>query len=123
MISKLPIKITVPVIIIIIILLIAGYFIFIKKVFSPAEIELSISKEEAECLKSGGDWRQIRMQGGKVCNPGTSDAGKKCTDNGQCEGRCIAVTDASGECSKFKIIAGCNSYMQNGKASGTLCVD
>lgn len=74
-----------------------------------------------------------------------SDSGKKCNDNNECEGACIAILShdekqtledykgskgikKTGKCvasiSKIeKLVIGCNAYVQGGYVYSILCVD
>ena len=60
-----------------------------------------------------------------------ADAGKPCTDGGQCLGDCRAEpTDtlregaaATGQCQAENIRFGCFTTIKGGKAEATLCID
>jgi hypothetical protein len=47
----------------------------------------------ARCRAAGGDWRAATMLTGTCVMP-TSDAGRTCTDDAQCQGLCIPGEDA-----------------------------
>ncbi len=88
------------------------------------------------CESSGGIWGYIGEREG--CNHKTSDAGKICSDNSQCQGDCIADPSdtrvkkldsddtlyLNGTCSKSRITAGgCISFVENGKVEPAVCID
>jgi hypothetical protein len=83
---------------------------------------------EAECLQRGGQWRQLGRLQVKQCLLPTADAGKPCTDGGQCEGLCLApegTIDGSavgGSCSVDTNRFGCRQILRDGSAI-TMCVD
>lgn len=79
---------------------------------------------EAECQKCGGEWDLLGKDSQVGCNPRTSDAEKTCTDSDQCVGRCLGKKDntASGTCSVYKFVLGCNLEFSKGKLL-ILCID
>lgn len=65
-----------------------------------------------------------------ACTYPAPDAGKACTGSDQCVGKCLAIQDdagsgeaAAGACSALVNRGGCANFIENGKASGMLCVD
>jgi hypothetical protein len=54
----------------------------------------------------------------------TSDSGKQCTSDTDCEGRCIADEKGAseGQCSGVKNPKGCRTYFPNGKPD-YYCID
>lgn len=85
-------------------------------------------KTEATCAARGGTWTQLGRAPVKQCLLRTTDAGKACTDNRQCEGLCLAAEGTpdgpatGGTCSVDTNVFGCRTRLQDGRAS-TLCVD
>ena len=95
-----------------------------------------ITKESCEAL--GGKWEKIGLASEESCNLPTSDAGKVCSDSSECEGSCLAeltaddldkisqqgkVVYTEGKCSPWRITAGCNAFVTDGKVESVLCVD
>jgi len=76
--------------------------------------------EEYRCEVSGGHWGRLSLSPQEYCNPATSDAGKECTDESECQGYCEAKRDAVigsedvGMCSEFKSYSGCTTAILNG---------
>ena len=54
----------------------------------------SLITDQEECENTGGRWEQLPMMpypGKWFCNLPTTDGGKPCRDNSECEGNCIAT--------------------------------
>ena len=81
-----------------------------------------------------GEWGLF----GKVCNFPTSDAGKTCDNQNECEGACVTdlseedqdritkqkeIIETNGRCTSWLLTFGCNAYVKDGKVDGILCVD
>lgn len=83
-----------------------------------------IPATKEDCIKQGGLWGQIGIKPTASCNTPTSDAGKICTDSNQCGGSCIGENkdSSSGKCSEWKIVVGCRTFIEDGKAN-TICAD
>lgn len=79
-----------------------------------------------ECEKNGGLWGRFGMAdiNGESCNPSTSDFGKKCLDNKECQGLCLAesLKSASGSCSQYEGKFGCMNVFLNGEVV-KICID
>jgi len=91
-------------------------------------VDISAS-ERARCTALGGTITQTGFIT-HACTYPAPDAGKACTGSDQCAGKCIAVRDdaesgetAAGACSALVNRGGCANFIENGKASGMLCVD
>lgn len=86
---------------------------------------------EAACLAQGGGWEPICRLQRPACVLTFSDAGKACTDSSQCQGNCYADLSqgppdgkaVTGKCAVNSNPCGCNSRVEGGKATPTLCVD
>ena len=84
--------------------------------------------EKAECTAKGG----LVERGGKAqieaCRTRFADAGKACTDNGQCQGGCNANLikpgdpHPVGQCNTYSGRFGCQSYLAKGVVQ-EICID
>ncbi len=71
------------------------------------------------------------MFGLPACVLRYQDAGKRCSDSSQCEGRCLANGDsfpaegkeAVGECQPTSDSCGCWAEIRDGRALRPVCVD
>jgi hypothetical protein len=81
-------------------------------------------KTETDCIAQGGVWNKNDFSPRYWCVLKTTDAGKDCTDYGQCEGSCLAEseTSTSGKCSEYIMPTECYTPLKNGKAQGTICI-
>lgn len=102
----------------------------------PTPVITTTPTDKESCEALGGRWGTIGLQPEEECNLPTSDAGKECSDWGDCEGACIAdlsqedleeapegVVHTKGKCSASKIVVGCHAFVEDGKVYGILCVD
>jgi hypothetical protein len=86
---------------------------------------------EAECTARGGKLQRAGRGGNLHCITPYADAGKVCTDKGDCLGRCIAApesgsqagTPAKGLCQADDNVFGCTTWIEGGKIAGAICVD
>jgi hypothetical protein len=94
---------------------------------------------QAECQACRGEWGRYGMLGWEGCNCRTPDAGRRCTDGRDCQGRCLfesfavveeakaptcddtgvcraslGVRRAVGTCSEFQYLYGCHSIIRDG---------
>ena len=74
----------------------------------PPAQKPAIPTTEQTCVAAGGDWSSIGLPGmPKRCDLKATDAGVSCTDSIQCQGSCLARSDAaigsvsSGSCSTY----------------------
>lgn len=102
----------------------------------PKKVILPNNKDG--CLKQGGVWRKWGVAPVESCNRKTTDAGRLCFDNSECEGRClvnlpkekiqpfmlgkIKINQKYGQCSDWVMNLGCLVMMEQGKAKA-ICVD
>lgn len=110
-----------------------GFYFYNKQekeqVKQPTINEKSCKEADGELVGNGPSdtWR---------CNLPTSDAGKECSNQSDCEGSCIVdlednsrVTDkheiiyTKGQCTSWMITLGCNAYVEEGKVSNISCFD
>jgi len=90
------------------------------------------SEDAAACARAGGKMLpQGRMQSVR-CVITYADAGRRCTDGGDCAGDCrvedvasppAAGAPAVGQCQVNSSRFGCYTTVEGGKAEATLCVD
>ena len=96
-----------------------------------APVKLVPASDQAGCLVQKGDWAPICRMQQPACVLNFSDAGKSCTDSDQCQGNCYADLSqgppdgkpVAGKCAVNSNPCGCNSRVEDGKATPTLCVD
>lgn len=71
-----------------------------------------------ECANQGGKYL-INGNGFEQCYLETSDSGKECSDNFECESFCVAENEnaTNGVCYSDNIISGCHFVLNDGKAS------
>ena len=106
--------------------------------FHNTKSEIAIPSDKESCESLGGRWEKIGLSQEESCNLPTSDAGKICSDSSECQGSCIAELSkedldkvsgqndfvyTKGKCSRWKITAGCNAFVKDGKVENILCVD
>lgn len=109
-------------------------------IFSVLLIIVFKNIQMISCLIQKGSWRRIGLAHYKECNLPTSDSDKICIDESDCEGNCIIDISmqeyeklkkelkdkpikASGKCSKYQKIVGCNAILKNGEIKEMLCID
>lgn len=88
------------------------------------KVEKPFASDKDSCGKLKGEWVQVptfdNPTGGRsYCNIPTSDSGKECIDEAECQGSCLAekaVEPAIGKCSDSSVVLGCHYYMENGEA-------
>ena len=81
-----------------------------------------------DCKANGGLWWF-----NDHCINATKDFGKGCNDSDECEGGCLSTIEllrgemnytSPGECSQYKeVLGGCHSFVEDGKATGEICID
>ncbi|WP_333592567.1 hypothetical protein [Brevundimonas sp.] len=96
---------------------------------TPARPVQSLSS--SECAARGGTMTPVGRMQTMQCVVTYGDAGKACTDGGQCQGDCRAQPDATlregqsarGVCQATSNRFGCFTTIKGGKAEATLCID
>ncbi len=98
-----------------------------------------LKNAQAECRSCNGQWGRFGMLGWEGCNCRTPDAGRRCIDGRDCQGRCLfesfevveeasaplcdeqgecraslGVRRAIGACSEFRYVYGCHSIIPDG---------
>jgi hypothetical protein len=97
-----------------------------QKIRDLNTFEETLSISRSLCESCGGDWSPGPNPNG--CSPPTSDFGKVCNDNSECEGFCLAVPENSpkailGECGQYKFVFGCNREVIDGQITAVHCKD
>ncbi|MFC1642197.1 hypothetical protein ACFL5O_05835 [Myxococcota bacterium] len=85
--------------------------------------------DAARCKAAGGSCGYAGVSCPSACIRRTTDGGKPCTDEAQCQSGC--VTDpriltgepAQGTCHDLIRVTGCENRVRAGRAAGTVCVD
>lgn len=83
------------------------------------------------CRAGGGTIRPVCKRQVPACVTPYKDAGRRCTDNSQCDGRCILDIDhepapdekVSGRCEQDDDPCGCKIEVMDGRVGGGACVD
>ncbi|WP_051227392.1 hypothetical protein [Oceanospirillum beijerinckii] len=85
---------------------------------------------EQSCHQAGGSWEKVGRRQKAACVLPTSDRGKRCSDNKQCEVACIvskrgikAGDAVEGQCHHSTNLFGCKARVVDGVARPTLCID
>lgn len=89
--------------------------------------------DQAACRTAGGEWSRFGVMahlcGIYSCAPRTSDGGKPCHGQGDCEFRCVSRrelplgTAVVGECAAVVTSFGCNVHVEGGRVAGRVCMD
>lgn len=99
---------------------------------APANTETPAIAEntQAVCAARGGNLERVGRAQTLQCVVPFADAGKSCTDGGECQsGRCLGSVDASGQsnvtgqCQASNMQFGCYTHVRNGRAEAAICVD
>lgn len=87
-------------------------------------------KTQTTCEENGGVWQKVGRLQRFACVLPAPDAGMACTDSSQCQVACVvkqegvsAGTAVEGVCHSNTLQFGCRTYVTNGKAEATLCID
>ncbi len=91
------------------------------------------SRELQSCANSGGRIEARGRMQVPMCVHPFSDAGKRCADKADCQGRCLADAGpdglpkageaAQGRCQADDRLFGCHAEVRGGKARPALCID
>lgn len=90
-----------------------------------------VSADATACAAKGGAIRPVCRRQIPRCVTPFADAGKSCTDNSQCRGKCLVDGERAGEpqgsvtgrCQSDDDPCGCKIEVVNGKQAGGRCVD
>ena len=87
-------------------------------------------ESESVCEKHDGRWQRVGRQQQYACILDTSDGGKACSSNKECEVGCVVANSeavagehTTGICLENTDLFGCRAYVSNGVVEPTLCVD
>jgi putative hemolysin len=95
----------------------------------PAAPAVETNDPAAACRARGGALERICRMQSLQCVIRYADAGKKCSNDADCEGKCLAGEGVAsgmrtiGRCQASSNPCGCNTPVDNGVAGPTLCVD
>lgn len=89
------------------VLLVAGALVV--DIPACAQAPTQTDAEMARCLDEGGTWQSSTMLAASCVRP-TTDAGRACTDDAQCQGLCVPGADAYAEtgCSNERGVIVCS---------------
>lgn len=98
---------------------------------SPGKDAPTQSADAAACAARNGAMKQVGRLQSWQCVIAYADAGKTCSDSGQCQGDCrvegnTGITPGAattGVCQATSDRFGCNTRVEDGKAGATLCID
>ncbi len=95
----------------------------------PPQTSGASTVDPAACSAKGGQIQPVCMMGRPMCIHPYADAGKTCSGDTDCEGRCMsdgqsrAGTKATGVCAANNQPCGCLTIVEDGVVQPTLCVD
>ncbi|WP_239805767.1 hypothetical protein [Croceicoccus hydrothermalis] len=97
-------------------------------VTGPQSVANPQNVDPASCEASGGFIDRRGRGQFETCVHPYADAGQSCTDNQQCDGKCVAEPDAGmtgvvGECQADDALFGCYAEVVDGAAVRAICVD
>jgi len=98
----------------------------------------NIPQDKEACEAQSGEWGRFGLTIKEQCNLPTSDAGKTCSNQNECEGACIVelseedqdritkqneVIETNGKCTTWLLTYGCDAYVKDGKVEEIICAD
>lgn len=114
------------------------FYIFFAVILSSLSMAEENQKSSAvgtpstkeECLEKGGEWIKHLILSGYFCALKTTDAGKSCFDDTQCQGDCIPSNQfakagdlSMGQCAEiYPIPVGCPTHLAKGKVVVVSCI-
>ena len=98
---------------------------------SPPATQTAASDAPAACAARNGAIRPICRMQRMTCVIGYRDAGRACSGDTDCEGKCLLKDDpptdpnghVTGQCQANSDPCGCRSEVNGGKVTTTICVD
>jgi hypothetical protein len=100
-----------------------------KLTLAPTSPASEVARSRAACAELKGTYRADGRARYLHCILTFSDAGKACSDGGDCKGDCYARPDDAwpgallGVCQATTSPFGCHSKVEQGKVVGGICVD
>lgn len=93
-----------------------------------AEVGQSAPVSEVQACAAPGKVQKVCRRQTDRCVTPYPDAGKRCTDNAECAGDCLADGDTKPEgnvgfCQKDDNPCGCRTSLEKGKVARSICVD
>lgn len=87
-------------------------------------------ENKEECLSRGGKWVYFEFGLFYFCALNTTDTGKICSDNNQCQGDCLPINElaesgenSQGQCAAtYPMPGGCPKYLIKGKVVTEPCI-
>lgn len=100
-------------------------------------VEPVIPTDRTNCERAGGNWGPAGIFPKPICRVPTSDGGRACADDGECEGRCLATLtpgqrtevqnggriEILGACTSVTPVFGCIAIVEKGWVARILCAD
>ena len=98
----------------------------------------NIPQDKETCEARRGEWGRFGLVIKEQCNLPTSDAGKICSNQNECEGACIVelsekeqdrltkqneIIETNGRCTSWLLTYDCNAYVKDGKVDSIICAD
>jgi putative hemolysin len=83
----------------------------------PVEVK---SADQLRCEARGGVFAAAEDGGARGCVRQTRDGGKRCDEESDCQGQCLARSQT---CAPIDPLLGCNEVLQQGGAKVTLCLN
>lgn len=98
---------------------------------APDQVVESAESRATACTARGGTIKKVCRLQQPWCVVSYSDAGKRCTDKSQCQGRCLLDSKihgeigekAEGRCERDDDPCGCKPEVIDGKFAGGQCID
>jgi hypothetical protein len=84
---------------------------------APAEVK---SEDQLRCERRGGVFAASGDSDLRTCVKRTRDSGKRCDQEKDCQGRCLARSQT---CAPIDPLLGCNEILQDDGAAVTLCIE
>jgi hypothetical protein len=78
------------------------------------------SADQIRCEAGGGVFASAVKGGPRTCVRTTKDGGKRCDQESDCEGQCLARSQT---CAPINPLMGCNDVLQDNGAKVTLCLN
>ncbi len=96
---------------------------------TPEATEAYQEARDVDCRAAGGTLQPLGRLQRVQCVIPYADAGKSCTDGSQCAGDCVTETahqdgaQVAGQCQADDRPFGCFAKVEDGRATGGICID